>query len=149
MYIYIYVYVHTYIYTYIGALPISRDTPSYVAVISILNGGEAGQLEYGLKKGSESKEGSSPDDNWDSRAEAKNDIKTRMDSIASIKSDSSDINKHLDNLHLDINENEKIRHENFSEEKNEIDKLDMDVKGQSSSYRLLGDLPSLGGGFNT
>jgi hypothetical protein len=29
-----------------GALPISRDTPSYAAVMSILNGGEAGQLDY-------------------------------------------------------------------------------------------------------
>ena len=29
-----------------GALPISRDTPSYVAVMSVLHGGAAGQLEY-------------------------------------------------------------------------------------------------------
>eukprot|EP00605_Chrysophyceae_sp_TOSAG23-4_P001862 GSChrysophyteH1.ASY1.ANO1.2054.1 assembled CDS len=33
-----------------GALPISRDTPSYVAVTSVLNGGSAGQLEYVLGK---------------------------------------------------------------------------------------------------
>lgn len=125
-----------------GALPISRDTPSYVAVISILNGGEAGQLEYGLKKGAEEKGGNSEDDNWDSRAEAKSDIKTRM---ASMKDDSSS------NMTSSI-QNENNRHENqsenenFSEEKNEINKSDMDEKGQSSSYRLLGDLPSLGAG---
>jgi hypothetical protein len=29
-----------------GALPVSRDTPSYAAVMSVLLGGEAGQLEY-------------------------------------------------------------------------------------------------------
>jgi hypothetical protein len=50
---------HIFFFLVIGALPISRDTPSYVAVISILSGGEAGQLEYGLKKGAEEKGGGS------------------------------------------------------------------------------------------
>jgi hypothetical protein len=85
-----------------------------------------------------------------------------MDSIASIKSDTSDINTHLDNFHLDRNENENEKNgknetngknrsnenENFSEEKNVNDRSEVDVKGQSSSYRLLGDLPTLGGGIN-
>lgn len=29
-----------------GALPVSRDTPSYIAVLSVLLGGAAGQLDY-------------------------------------------------------------------------------------------------------
>lgn len=29
-----------------GALPVSRDTPSYVAVLSVLLGGAGGQLDY-------------------------------------------------------------------------------------------------------
>jgi hypothetical protein len=72
-----------------------------------------------------------------------------MDSIASIKDDSSS------NIHINRNENENEKNrknenenENFSEEKNDINRSDEDVKGQSSSYRLLGDLPTLGGGVN-
>jgi hypothetical protein len=31
-----------------GAVPVSRDTPSYVAMMSVLSGGEAGQLRYAV-----------------------------------------------------------------------------------------------------
>ena len=61
-----------------GALPISRDTPSYAAIMSILNGGEAGQLDYARnyrrKNGDDGEEdGKDDDDDWlaSSRAEAK------------------------------------------------------------------------------
>lgn len=61
-----------------GALPVSRDTASYTAVMSVLDGGAAGQLSY-LE---EAKGGDSTDpmaltmrgeemEIWDSRAEAK------------------------------------------------------------------------------
>jgi hypothetical protein len=70
-------------FTSSGALPVSRDTPSYVAVLSVLLGGAGGQLDYlsGAKEGSgddveETKDPLSSTgvieyDMWDSRAEAK------------------------------------------------------------------------------
>lgn len=69
-----------------GALPISRDTPSYVAVMSVLHGGAAGQLEYVATLGA-APEGfgdtirvaAEEDANvWDSRAEAKRASAERM-----------------------------------------------------------------------
>ncbi len=39
-----------------GSLPISRDTPSYVAVMSVLHGGAAGQLDYIAASGSDAKD---------------------------------------------------------------------------------------------
>ena len=57
-----------------GALPISRDTPSYAAVMSILNGGEAGQLEYARNRrrsGGEADEKDEEEDWAVARAEAK------------------------------------------------------------------------------
>ena len=40
-----------------GSLPISRDTPSYVAVMSVLHGGAAGQLEYIASASADGKDG--------------------------------------------------------------------------------------------
>jgi hypothetical protein len=70
-----------------GALPVSRDTPSYVAVLSVLLGGAAGQLDYLGRNASSKDEEAGPSgdsaadplsqtgmleyDMWDSRAEAK------------------------------------------------------------------------------
>jgi hypothetical protein len=80
-----------------GALPVSRDTPSYTAVMSVLHGGAAGQLEYvgkneldsieftlincmrvGSVAGAESKGDGDDEDHWDSRAEAKRAHADRM-----------------------------------------------------------------------
>ena len=69
------------------ALPISRDTPSYVAVMSVLHGGAAGQLEYVAALGADAIDGGfgetlgrlEEDVNvWDSRAEAKRAAAERM-----------------------------------------------------------------------
>lgn len=63
-----------------GALPVSRDTPSYVAVMSVLHGGAAGQLDY-LKADfavSEGEVGAEDAVVWDSRAEAKRAAAERM-----------------------------------------------------------------------
>ena len=53
-----------------GALPISRDTPSYVAVMSVLHGGAAAQLEY-LSGRTDGKEDDDDENYRDTRAEAK------------------------------------------------------------------------------
>lgn len=45
-----------------GSLPISRDTPSYVAVMSVLHGGAAGQLEYVATAQADGKEGDDEED---------------------------------------------------------------------------------------
>ena len=54
-----------------GALPISRDTPSYAAIMSILNGGEAGQLDYARNyrrrngdEGGDGEDAKDDDDDW-------------------------------------------------------------------------------------
>jgi hypothetical protein len=44
-----------------GSLPISRDTPSYVAVMSVLHGGAAGQLGY-IETGADGKTGEEDED---------------------------------------------------------------------------------------
>jgi hypothetical protein len=63
-----------------GALPISRDTPSYTAVMSVLHGGAAGQLEYATGRDDGKEEAPSApgngaiggdDEVWDARSEAK------------------------------------------------------------------------------
>lgn len=54
-----------------GALPVSRDTPSYIAMMSVLSGGEAGQLRYMTTTEHETREGSTEEDAADFRAEAK------------------------------------------------------------------------------
>ena len=68
-----------------GALPMSRDTPSYVAVMSVLHGGAAGQLEYVATFGAGATDplgetfGREEDANvWDGRAEAKRAAAERM-----------------------------------------------------------------------
>ena len=64
-----------------GALPISRDTPSYVAIMSVLNGGAAGQLEYVLGKDS-GREGDEENEDYDiTRSEAKQAHAERMANI--------------------------------------------------------------------
>jgi len=82
-----------------GALPISRDTSSYVAIMSVLHGGAAGQLEYvsgvaggggggGGAAGKEEKNGgcgggsNGKGDAWDPRAEAK---RAHADRMAAVK----------------------------------------------------------------
>lgn len=53
-----------------GSLPICRDTPSYVAIMSVLHGGAAGQLDY-ISERADAKEAEDDEDVWDSRTEAK------------------------------------------------------------------------------
>ena len=61
-----------------GALPISRDTPSYVAIMSVLNGGAAGQLEYVLGKEA-GRQGDEENEDYDTtRSEAKQAHAERM-----------------------------------------------------------------------
>jgi hypothetical protein len=53
-----------------GTLPICRDTPSYVAIMSVLHGGAAGQLGY-ITDQAGAKDSEEEEDVWDSRTEAK------------------------------------------------------------------------------
>lgn len=73
-----------------GALPISRDTPSYVAVMSVLHGGAAdSQLDYVIGKGN--KEEEDEENYMDTRAEAKSAHATRMALLAREGTDSKDL----------------------------------------------------------
>jgi hypothetical protein len=73
-----------------GALPIARDTPSYVAIMSVLNGGEAGQLEYILNGKGSGQDDDDGDDfgNTMLRSEAKQAHAERMANIPTIQNDS-------------------------------------------------------------
>lgn len=63
-----------------SALPVSRDTPSYVAVMSVLHGGAAGQLEYTATPRPEGKD-EGDEDHWSIRQEAKRAHAERMEMI--------------------------------------------------------------------
>lgn len=70
-----------------GALPISRDTPSYVAVMSVLNGGAAGQLEYALGGRGENRDEDNEGEDYDmTRSEAKQAHAERMANIGTMGS---------------------------------------------------------------
>jgi hypothetical protein len=71
---------------YSGALPVSRDTPSYAAVMSVLLGGAAGQLEYSTARGlsSQPKE-DDEEEPWDGRAEAKKAHAERMKQLKFVR----------------------------------------------------------------
>jgi hypothetical protein len=67
-----------------GALPVSRDTASYTAVMSVLNGGAAGQLEY---RDPETPRGDLEEGEmqlWDSRAEAKRAHASRLATLQQV-----------------------------------------------------------------
>lgn len=75
-----------------GALPVARDTPSYVAVMSVLHGGAAEtQLDYirGAGKGGDGEgdaEGPGGEESWDdARAEAKREARQRLDTLKPVQ----------------------------------------------------------------
>ena len=79
-----------------GALPLSRDTPSYQAVLSVLNGGAAGQLDYIMgrdvpeRDGERDSIGDNDNEDYDfTRSEAKQAHAERMASLGSANTSES------------------------------------------------------------
>ena len=134
-----------------GALPISRDTPSYVAVMSVLHGGAAGQLEYVRGVGERGED--DDDENYDeTRAEAKMAHKERMASVGGTNSGSGNEESQVNadekgadskNAYGDIDRDQGSKGQPRDESKSDRNSASgADAKG--SGLRLLGDLPGLG-----
>jgi hypothetical protein len=138
-----------------GALPISRDTPSYVAIISVLSGGAAGQLDYSGGSG-----GMSDTMNCtqsflneeiafsDSRAEAKRAHAERMKNLRNsdnnkenVAQESAEPKQSAFKIAVSVaNAAESKGHTAYKHEDVERSCKEIDA----NKYRLLGDLPSLG-----
>ena len=143
-----------------GALPVCRDTASYVAVMSVLHGGAAGQLDY--NSALDQTTGNEEDEHWDSRAEAKKVHAERMELArqATEQAESkTDAEPKVSGFEValqtanDIEERRLDAKESKSSGKEPAKSLSSNVAESKSDqqqirgdgYRLLGDLPSLGG----
>mmetsp|Transcript_8597 Transcript_8597/g.14567 ORF Transcript_8597/g.14567 Transcript_8597/m.14567 type:complete len:515 (-) Transcript_8597:283-1827(-) len=143
-----------------GALPVCRDTASYVAVMSVLHGGAAGQLDYNSSH--DQSNVNDEDEHWDSRAEAKKAHAERME-LARQATEQAE-SKHEPEPKVsgfevalqtanDIEERRLEAKESKSSGKDPSKPLTSNVAESKSDqqqirgegYRLLGDLPSLGG----
>lgn len=92
-----------------GALPISRDTPSYTAVMSVLLGGSAGQLSYSVSSEGDGEIPPEDEENsaiQTSRAECKKDFADRMaywnNRMAEVSQSQSNNNSNQSTLHSDM-----------------------------------------------
>jgi hypothetical protein len=137
-----------------GSLPISRDTPSYVAVMSVLHGGAAGQLEYVIGKG-DSKGGEGEDEDYrDMRGEAKQAHLDRMAAVSAqeagggSKGSDSPTTVEIPTVQpLTLSDKERAEEkenapERISQGGGYEDKKQLEDRQER--YRLLGALPSLG-----
>ena len=138
-----------------GALPISRDTPSYAAVMSILNGGEAGQLEYARNRrvsGGHADEKEEEEDWAEARAEAKRAARVggqhKEEGYGGHPSEAKGSNRSMGNARTVSSGNNQCsgrdEEDSQSDDKNHSPDEDGDERESKSGYRLLGDLPSLG-----
>ena len=129
-----------------GALPISRDTPSYVAVMSVLHGGAAGQLEYVIGK-SDSKGGDEDTENYrDMRGEAKRAHSDRMAELAARESKNPSVEDAADADAAAVTTDEAEEKRPESDRKDLPDKssgVSSQAQDRQDRYRLLGALPSL------
>eukprot|EP00602_Paraphysomonas_sp_CaronLab_P003967 CAMPEP_0185017436 /NCGR_PEP_ID=MMETSP1103-20130426/388_1 /TAXON_ID=36769 /ORGANISM="Paraphysomonas bandaiensis, Strain Caron Lab Isolate" /LENGTH=753 /DNA_ID=CAMNT_0027546853 /DNA_START=39 /DNA_END=2300 /DNA_ORIENTATION=+ len=153
-----------------GSLPICRDTPSYVAIMSVLHGGAAGQLEY-CHSARDAKDGDEDEDVWDSRAEAKRAHAERMemarqaveadaDAKTTTRSSFNSKGKNSSAFEVALATAQDIEDRRLEAKEAKASGLDpKDNKGanvaesksdqqqiRGEGYRLLGDLPSLPGG---
>jgi len=143
-----------------GALPISRDTPSYVAVMSVLNGGAAGQLEYVLGRGDVRDGEDAEAEDYDmTRSEAKQAHAARMANIGSVGSSGGISAEDAPEELVSQPKNEAKGDQSDAKGNNNGGKFN-DSKGGADSksasrdapqqksegagFRLLGDLPSFG-----
>ena len=125
-----------------GSLPISRDTPSYISVMSVLHGGAAGQLEYVIGKG-DSKGGDEDTENYrDMRGEAKQAHLDRMAALANQDSKGGDSSPVEIPTVAMIAEEKVEAPERNSQLGRDDDKRQQEDRQER--YRLLGALPSLG-----
>lgn len=120
-----------------GALPVSRDMPSYAAMMSVLSGGEAGQLRYAAGVSRDFNDSSVDDSESISvtRAEAKAEHRQRLNSFSSVPETPANPIAHGD------------------DKESRIAPSSMDPKGTSSHIKVtatktaglssLSDLPSL------
>ncbi len=145
-----------------GALPISRDTPSYVAVMSMLHGGAAGQLEYVMPDGDAAQARDDGEEVWDPRAEAKRAHAERMAAVkmadagdqqkgeitgyaaAVAVSAAADKLEREQQLHAEAKDSSNVDHDiNRSKGMPEDSKGIDNGNNKPKSSSLLGDLPSL------
>ena len=131
-----------------GALPVSRDTPSYLAMMSVLNDGEAGQLQYLRDKGMRD-DGGLPEEGTEStllltRAEAKAEQQQRLSSFSESVAPSPSL---LPSANMEVDIAESKREEAASNLVLAKDTAPVTSKQRSeykiSATSLLGDLPSL------
>ena len=151
-----------------GALPLSRDTPSYIAMMSILEGGSAGQFDYvaptnpAMSATFSATLGANEEaaEFLNSRAEAKRAHKERMNILrandqetrlpAALAAASNPDNAEPKQSAFQI----AVSVANASDAKRSDDSksipIERESKGESNEkkFRLLGNLPSLGGNAN-
>lgn len=129
-----------------GALPISRDTPSYVAVMSVLHGGAAGQLEYVIGR-SDSKGGDEDTENYrDMRGEAKQAHLDRMAELAARgESKGATAEDEVDTEAAVVTDEaeEKVPESDRKDFPDKSSGVSSQAQERNDRYRLLGALPSL------
>lgn len=151
-----------------GALPISRDTPSYASIMSVLHGGAAGQLQYissGVNTAMASTFGATADfeenEFVNSRAEAKRAHLERMNHLrmnderewsdgglqsgGTHKAESKTSAMSAFQIAVSV-ANASSEHKEAKMSATAEDKVSIGVRDDVSKYRLLGDLPEIGGG---
>ena len=131
-----------------GSLPISRDTPSYVAVMSVLHGGAAGQLEYVIGKGDAKGREEDTENYDDMRGEAKQAHLDRMAALAAQQSDGGSkggTSPTVESPAVQASENRAEEKEVRDGERGRAEHEDKKHhEDRKERYRLLGALPSLG-----
>lgn len=120
-----------------GALPVSRDTPSYVALLSILSGGEAGQLKY-MAEGGGGEVVEDDQSEATDRAEAK-EHRERMRSLTS----SAAVSEAMGLIAEESKGGTGGTGGMGGESKNSADVSRRGRDAKSSGLTSLGDLPSL------
>lgn len=146
-----------------GSLPICRDTPSYVAIMSVLHGGAAGQLDY-ISDRAASKENDEDEDVWDSRTEAKKAAAERLELVRQAEAEAESKSprgavKQQTSFEVAIATAQNIEERRMEAKEAKASGIDRQVNRganiaeskadqqqiRGDGYRLLGNLPSLSG----
>lgn len=144
-----------------GALPLCRDTPSYAAVMSVLLGGVAGQLSYGVggqvSRAESEAVNEGEDEVWDSRAEAKKSHADRMAALRFVEEYTAAPDTARGGTAATAASEEQVGAPAVADSKESAPPSAFAIsvaianaadekatsKQQAASLRLLGDLPSL------
>lgn len=120
-----------------GALPVSRDTPSYAAVMSILYGGGAGQSDY-LRHQMGTSDGEAAESKGDDDTDIRNERKA-------LKEESSARARKLSsNAGTNTNKHAHAEAKSSSNQRRNSGETKESKSGAKGERRLLGDLPALG-----